>query len=258
MEPPESIEERKLALEREKFEYQKMQDAKNRQTRTARLIAFLAVVVTAGQLVVAYLSYQTTVEKNKADIEKLAVDTQKIQDDIEKNHDDGARAVAELVLSHSKDLFDSRQHRNLVQKIVESFQHVPFAAALREELLAATTDPKEKQERVAAFAAHATRPAVYIHYRRPEDKARLVDLVRRLKAQGYTSYAEPEQSKEELSTPTQFMYFKNNDEKEAMPVRDAIADLLGIPKDKLMLTRKADIDNARNVFAVWISELPTP
>jgi hypothetical protein len=53
--PPESIDERKLALEREKFEYQKAQDAKNRQPRTATLIAFLAVIVTAGRLLVAYL-----------------------------------------------------------------------------------------------------------------------------------------------------------------------------------------------------------
>jgi hypothetical protein len=65
---------------------------------------------------------------------------------------------------------------------------------------------------LVAFAASAVRPAIYIHYRRPEDKACLVDLVRRLQAQGYTSYAEPERSKEELNTATQVMYFKNNNE----------------------------------------------
>src|SRR5450432_2599061 len=202
-------------------------------------VAILAVIVTGGQLWVAYLSYQSSTAKNQNDQDiankNYAATVLKNNADAKKNQDDSTREAAKLILEHSKELFETRDRRDLAQKIALSLD-VPFKDQLIAEVLKTSNEKGELDQRQAQLAAQSALPRrVYIHYRRVEDELRVNSAVGALSAQGFVVQA----SRDNVgvnSTATQFMYFKNEDHNNADQARRLVAQALGIQESALRLT----------------------
>jgi hypothetical protein len=210
----------------------------NRSWGIQSLIAVLATVITAGQLAVAYYTYQDTKEKNALDARKILHDERK--DDLDANVH-----IAELLLE-KRDLFQTQEERDLGTEIATALPEL----GLKQKLLIQSRSPQPEREKreqqMVVASALSTLRKVTIHYEGRSDSGKALDAVHALDAKGWIAYAETQ------TTPTRqrLLYFSNQHREDAEALRDTIVTVFGKPKEWLPI--ESDDSHQNSYFGVWL------
>jgi hypothetical protein len=244
------IKAEELALKKNEFEYKKKQDQSQPPGSLTTFVAFLALVVTGGQLAVAYYTYESSNRKNNSDMEKTRQDVAKILHDMHKDDTDVAVQVARLLLEHPS-LFKDKAWRGLGTSIATAL-NVPFKQQILAEIQkqspeAERTERAKDPEVATALAALK----VTIHYKSPKDTPKVLEALRQLRAKNWVAYAELEESS---SVAQHLVYFKNQNQTDAESLRDTVLSAVGIT-DKQRLPLKPR-DDRNSFFGVWLDPLP--
>ncbi len=212
----------------------------NRGMGIQTLIAILATVITAGQLSIAYYTYQDTKLKNATDARKTLHDERK--DDLDANEH-----IAELLLE-KRDLFQTQEERDLGTEIATALPDLGLKQKILQVIQSRSPQPEREKREHEFVDALAPLKKVTIHYQGNADSGKALDAVHALDAKGWIAYAEPDQN----ARRQRILYFSNQRLEDAEALRDTIVAVFGKPREWLPI--ESDAGHQNSYFGVWLKQ----